>query len=288
VALSAALVPAVLGLYRNLLYQFYQDVAVIIRYAGSPGRITGPRGVVKNLPRLFCRALPAKPLSLPFRFFVERDDPDPFVPPQRTSVPAEVTALLGPPIPLVPLTYPGVIKLQEAICRRELSRCLDLRLDPGDSATVLGRFGGVDRILSSLLTAAGGRRALASREELAHRLKVVLPLFLQILGMQGSVELKFPVRKFRWRKRRQLEKKKRQFLTFSQSLYPQAIEEARGRIVRENRIRRWRGHLHHLEVLREEYRFRLYIGSLDLLPHLEIGKDQLAEAIERLGWNYDN
>jgi hypothetical protein len=187
--------------------------------------------------------------------------------PERTPVPEHAAALFTPPLPLVPLTHPGVVRLQEAICRREITRRLDLRIRPEGLGTALGRFGGVDRILASLLTAAGGRRALASCQELSHRLQVVLPIFLRILEMQGSADLKLPERIPR--------RKRKQFLSFPYSLYPDAIEAARGRIIRENRLRRWRGHLHHLEILKEECRFGLYIDSLDLLHRLDIGKDRL-------------
>jgi hypothetical protein len=278
-ALSLSLVPAVIRFYRTLLLQSCRNGGVIFRYAGA-------RAAAGILPVLLINACPVKPLLMPFFFLLQRDDPDPFIPPQRTPVPGQVADLLALSAPLVPLSHSGVMRLQEALCRRELFRRLDIALERADAAA-LGCFGGVDRILGSLITAAGGRRALASKEELAHRLQIVLPLFLQILAMQGRADLKLPSRLFSRRRGRELEKKKREFLGFFQSLYPDAIKEARGRIVQENRIRRRQGTLHHLEVLREEYRFRLYISSLELLNRHHIEKNRLAETIERLSWNYD-
>jgi hypothetical protein len=199
------------------------------------------------------------------RFFLEKKDSKPFLPSPGSPVSRATEQLLRPPRPLVPITHPGVRKLQAALAKRELRRRLGIRLSGKDgrsgisqgyqgraphyadegACAVLGSFGGIDCLLSSLLTAAGGRRAMASREELAHRLEMVFPLFLRILGLQKGMDLELPDRRNftkNWGKRilwklmfrrsfGKLEEDKERVLTFSESLYPWALEEARERII---------------------------------------------------------
>lgn len=340
-AMTLSLAGQSLRLYRLLLRQFYLNQVVIFHFCrysclvvlrASGGRSTAAsrgrailRLLIRRLPGLIAKSLPAAPALLPFQFFLKKNDEEPFIPTPGTPVPEPTVRLLSPPQPLIPLSHRGVIELQEGVCKRELRRRLNISLPEekslpagtsmpaaggsSGSAACLGRAGGVDRIISSLLNAAGGKRALVSTEELKHRLEVVLPLFLRVLEMQGAMNSSFtgvtsagevpgnPVRRlFGFRKRRSLEVKKNEFLSFSQSLYPAALEAARGRIIRENRLRLWREKSHHLEVLRENHRFGLYLESLDLLNELyglfpveidPMGKDRLIEAQERLGWNYD-
>jgi hypothetical protein len=278
----------VLQLYRRLLRQWYMDLRVLLRYSGAAGSWGSWLCLLSGSAGLFIKALPSGPVKLALRFLFEKGDPDPFIPGERSPVSKEVKQLLLTPQPLIRLKHPRVMALQNAIAGRELDRRLGVSSGALEMGTggelLLGSFAGVDRLLSSLLAAAGGREALTSAQELRHRIDTVMPLFLRILSMQadgtrGSLGKGLG--------RGKLKKKREQFLTFYRSLYPEALKADRQRIIAENRKRREAELIHRLKAATERFRFRLFTEEAELLHRLEIAEEQLGKTVERLSWNYD-
>lgn len=285
---SKPLALQVLRLYRRLLRQWYLDMKVIYRLSGAAGRWRSWLNLLAGSAGLFIRALPLRPLETLLSFLFEKGDPDPFIPGDRSPVAEDVKQLLRPTRPLIRLSHPGVMALEKTIVSREMERRLGISreaLEGGSGGElILGSFAGVDRLLSSLLTAAGGRGALSSDQELRHRIDTVLPLFLSILGLQAGGTEGTVGRKLRsWK----LKRRREQFLTFDRSLYPEALKKERGRIIAENRKRTERELIHQLKATTEQYRFRLFTGAAEMLHRLEIGEKELGETVERLSWNYD-